>query len=98
MYNMLLCVQVWKSSFINCVHAASRATPNVQLQQEQSRLQNDCKRLVAMLETTSEYQHWMGHRAALQGVHYIPIAECLASEGITSDVYIANNDRVVRSP
>ena len=78
-------------------HVASRATPNVQLQQEQARLQNDCKRLVAMLETTSEYQHWMSERAALKGVHYIPIAECLASEGITSDVYTGNTDRVVRA-
>jgi hypothetical protein len=74
----------------------SRATPNVELQQENTRLQNDCKRLLAMLETTSEYQHWMSRRAALRGVHYIPIAECIAEEGITSDVYSPNGDRVVR--
>eukprot|EP00892_Ulva_mutabilis_P008432 jgi/Ulvmu1/5961/UM026_0084.1 len=74
---------------------AERAVPSVELQQENTRLHADCKRLMALLETTSEYQHWVGREAALQGLHYMPIAECFASKGTLSDVYSPNVDRTV---
>ena len=74
-----------------------RAVPSVELQQENSRLHDDCKRLMALLETTSEYRHWVGREAALKGLHYMPIAECFSAKGMTSDVYPPNMDRTACS-
>jgi hypothetical protein len=73
----------------------SRFKPSLELQQENERVMKDCKRLVAMVESTKEFQRWAGTKAVLRGVHYLPAAECLVSESIVSEVYQAERDREV---
>jgi hypothetical protein len=56
----------------------------------------DCKRLVALVEQSDDFQKLSRQSAALQGVHYMPAAECLAAESIVSQVYQPDRDREVR--
>ena len=51
--------------------------------------------MVAMLEATAEYKHWVFQKASLRGLHYIPIAECFVEDHILSDTYAPECDRIV---
>ena len=69
--------------------------PSLEVQRENTRLIKDCKRLLAMLESTSEYKNQASKRAALRGVHYVPLAECFAEDHIVSEVYAPEGDRLI---
>jgi hypothetical protein len=72
-----------------------RQKPSLELQRENERLTADCKRLVAIVEQSAEFQKFNRKSAALRGVHFLPASECLAAESIVSAVYQPDRDREV---
>lgn len=71
-------------------------TPSADLVSENDRLRSDCKRLMAIVEASADYEKWARHRSALRGTHYIGAAECLAHENVVSALYAPEHDRDVR--
>eukprot|EP00854_Cymbomonas_tetramitiformis_P008154 gene8154-9686_t len=69
--------------------------PDDALRDEIMHLQGDNRRLIHLLERTSEFRRLMEDVADLKHVHYVPLSDCLVEEELIQHHYQPERDREV---